>query len=145
MLLLKNLSVLQWFAMWFCCSLGENVFHMAFSNGLLQSKVNTHNGHVSWKKNQDMRKQNPEFCDDLFFSSSPQNWIGGGGQFASSKIILVVQIRSFIELLKLQVMHEHKLWVAYMFQRFELKNVSFAQGKHLLMCFLKQALYRTAI
>lgn len=42
-------------------------------------------------------------------------------------------------------MHEHKLWVAYTFQRFELKNVYFAQGKHLLMCFLKQALYRTAI
>jgi len=32
-----------------------------------------------------------------------------------------------------------------MFQRFELKNLYFAQGKHLLMCFLKQALYRTAI
>lgn len=42
-------------------------------------------------------------------------------------------------------MGEHKLWVAYVFQRFELKNVYFAQGKHLLMYFLKEALYRIAI
>ena len=42
-------------------------------------------------------------------------------------------------------MHEYKLWVAYTFQRLELKNVYFAQGEHLLMCFLKQALYGTAI
>lgn len=57
----------------------------------------------------------------------------------------MVQIRSFIELLKLQIMHEHKRWVVYIFQRCELKNVYFAQGKHLLMYFLKQALYKTAI
>lgn len=59
--------------------------------------------------------------------------------------MLAVQFRIFIEFLKLQVMREHKLWVQCMFQRSELKNVYFAQGKHLLMCFLKQALYGTAI
>lgn len=84
-----------------------------------------------------------QFSDDIFFSSSPQSWIGGDGQFASSKTILTVQVRNLIGLLKLQERHEHKLCVAYMFQRFELKNVYFAQGKHLLMCFLEQALYRT--
>lgn len=79
------------------------------------------------------------------YNSSPETWTGGGGQFVSSEIILAVEIRSFIELLRLQVMHEHKLWVAYLFHRLELKNGYFAQGKHLLMCFLQQALYRAAV
>lgn len=39
-----NSVLFQWYAKWLCCSLGENVFHTAFSNGLLQSKVSTHNG-----------------------------------------------------------------------------------------------------
>lgn len=33
-----NSVLFQWYAMWLCCSLGENVFHIAFRNGLLQSK-----------------------------------------------------------------------------------------------------------
>lgn len=44
MLLFTFLSVLQWHAMQFRSSLGENVFHVAFSNGHLHSIAHTHNG-----------------------------------------------------------------------------------------------------
>lgn len=89
--------------------------------------------------------KNLEYPGFLFFNSSPESWIGGGRQFASSKTILVVQVESSTELLKFQVMWDWRRWVAICSKDLSWKLTIFAQGKHLFMFFCKLALYRTAI
>lgn len=58
------------------------------------------------------RKRRPELTDSIFLAETRKAEMGVMDNFVSSKTILTMQVRSLIELLRLEGRHEHKLWVA---------------------------------